>query len=269
MSKFVAVALMAMLLAEPALAADVDPSKPESPATAPVPLPPTLNADGTSALTGRVLAVGAITDIVLNPGEVILTFDDGPKPGTTNSILKTLNAYGVKATFFMIGEMARQHPAVAQAVYLAGETIGSHTFDHKNLSKLSETEALSDVTRGAQAVQAALAPMGGTVQPFFRFPYLAQNALIRAAIEQDSYIPVGAQMDSDDYFTTGPDFLLNRILRELDRTGRGIILMHDIHERTALMLPSLLDALLARHYTVVQLVYRDAPLIQLRTARQE
>ena len=269
MSKVVAAVLFAALLIGPAVAADVDPSKPEPPAALPAPLPPTLNADGSSALTGRVLAVSSITDISLNPGEVILTFDDGPRPGTTDSILKTLNAYGVKATFFMIGQMALAHSAVAQSVYLAGETIGSHTLDHKDLSKLSEADALGEVTRGAQAVQTALSPIGGSPSPFFRFPYLAQTAVIRTAIEQDSYIPIGAQMDSDDYFTTSPDFLLRRILRELDRTGHGIILMHDIHQRTALMLPSLLDALLARHYTVVQLVYRNAPVIQLRTARQD
>ena len=70
----------------------------------------------------------------------------------------------------MIGEIALQHPTVAQAVYLAGETIGSHTFDHKDLSKLSESDALSEVTRGDQAVQAALAPIGGSDAPFFRFP---------------------------------------------------------------------------------------------------
>src|SRR5579863_1956597 len=98
MSRFAAAALFAILLAGPAFAANVDPSKPESPASPPAPLPPTLNADGTSALTGRLLAVSSLTDISLNPGEVILTFDDGPRPGTTDSILKTLNAYGVKAT---------------------------------------------------------------------------------------------------------------------------------------------------------------------------
>ncbi len=266
MSRFAAAALLMLVIAGPVLAA---PTEAPPPATALPSLRPPLGANGTSVLTDRLLAVSSLSDIKLNPGEVILTFDDGPRPGTTDSILKTLNAYGVKATFFMIGQNALRHPAAAQAVYLAGETIGSHTFDHPNLAKLTEDAALSEITRGDQAVQTALAPIGGTDTPFFRFPYLAQTPLIRAALEQQSYIPIGAQMDSDDYFTTSPQRLLRRILRELDHTGRGIILMHDIHERTALMLPRLLEALIARHYTVVQLVYRNAPLVQLRTAGKD
>ena len=263
MKRIAGLVLSLLVAAAPALGATT-PATPEiSPRTG---LPEIALPDGASPLTGRVLEVSSLRDIVLQPGEVILSFDDGPKPGITDSILKTLNAYGVKATFFMIGRNALAHPQVAQLVYLAGETIGSHTFDHADLSKLTPELALDDVIRGDSAVQAALAPVGGTDTPFFRFPYLAQNRVVRAAIRSDSYIPIGAQMDSDDYFTTSPARLYRRILRELDRTGRGIILMHDIHERTALMLPNLLDALLARHYTVVQLVFRGAPAVQLRTA---
>lgn len=258
--------LVFLLSAAPITVLGTDKSAPPTPATSTAPLPPTLTPAGTSVLTGRVLQVSSLKDIVLNPGEVILTFDDGPRPGTTDSILKTLNAYGVKATFFMIGQNAQHHPQIAQSVYLDGETIGSHTYDHKDLSKLTEDAAMSEITRGDQAVRAALAPIGGTDTPFFRFPYLAQTPVIRAALEQQSYIPIGAQMDTDDYFTTSPERLLHRILRELDRTDRGIVLMHDIHERTAIMLPSLLDALIARHFTVVQMVYQNAPAVQLRTA---
>jgi peptidoglycan/xylan/chitin deacetylase (PgdA/CDA1 family) len=268
MLRFAAAALALLFVATAAFAAgkDVNTAVPAAPAA---PLPPALNGDGSSILTGRVLPISSLRDIALNPGEVILTFDDGPRPGTTDSILSTLRAYGVKATFFMIGQNALRHPAVAQSVYLAGETIGSHTFDHKDLSKLSEDDALSEITRGDQAVQTALAPINGTDTPLFRFPYLAQTPLIRTAMEQKSYIPIGAQMDSDDYFTSSPQRLLRRILKELDHTGHGIILMHDIHERTALMLPRLLDALIARHYTVVQLVYKNGPMVQLRTAGKE
>ena len=261
-----AILVCAALAATPSLGA-ATPAAPEiSPLTG---LPPVMLPDGSSPLTGRVLEISSPSDIVLRPGEVILTFDDGPKPSTTESILKTLNAYGVKATFFMIGRNALAHPETAQSVYLAGETIGSHTFDHADLSKLTPEQALDDVVRGDNAVRAALAPIGGTDTPLFRFPYLAQTPLVRASIRSDSYIPIGAQMDSDDYFTTSPARLYRRILKELDKKGSGIILMHDIHERTALMLPNLLDALIARHYTVVQLAFSGAPSVQLRTAGQD
>ncbi len=266
MKRIAAIFLGLCVVVLPAFAAE----SPTAPAISPLTgLPPVTLPNGSSALTGRVLSVSSLSEIVLHPGEVILTFDDGPRPSTTESILKTLNAYGVKATFFMIGKNALAHPEVAQSVYLAGETIGSHTWDHKDLSKLTPEAALDEVVHGDTAVRTALAPIGGTDTPFFRFPYLAQNPVVRATIRSDSYIPIGAQMDSDDYFTTSPARLYRRILRELDKTGSGIILMHDIHQRTALMLPNLLDALIARHYTVVQLVYSGAPAVQLRTAGQD
>lgn len=247
-----------------AATADID-DTPGAPTAAEMAEPP---SDGASPLTGRVLLVSSAADIVLRPHEVILTFDDGPKPGTTDSIVKTLNAYGVKATFLMVGSMALRHPDIVRSVFLSGNTVGTHTFDHQDLSKLDPDAALDDIQRGEDAVRKALAPIGAAPSPFFRFPYLAQTKVLRADLALSGRIALGAQLDSDDYFTSTPDRLLRRILKGLDRTGSGIILMHDIHARTAKMLPDLLQELEARGYTVVQLVYRDAPFlgVPLRTA---
>lgn len=85
-------------------------------------------------LTGRTIEVSLISDIQLQPGEVVLTFDDGPVPGRTDSILDTLDRYGVKATFLMVGQMAQNHPETARKVAARGHSIGSHTWGHPNLS---------------------------------------------------------------------------------------------------------------------------------------
>src|SRR5690606_14491666 len=85
---------------------------------------------GTNHLAGRTLEVATTTDIILKPGEVILTFDDGPRAGKTPAILDALDRYGVKGTFLMLGSAAQANPALAREVALRGHTVGSHTFDH-------------------------------------------------------------------------------------------------------------------------------------------
>ena len=63
----------------------------------------------------------------LNDKEVVFTFDDGPVPPYSNEILDILASQCVKATYFMVGEMARAYPAVVRRVYEEGHTIGTHS----------------------------------------------------------------------------------------------------------------------------------------------
>ena len=78
----------------------------------------------------RVGSMDHAADLPLADKEVILTFDDGPVPRYTNPILDILAAQCVKATFFLVGEMARTHPAAARRIYAEGHTIGTHSEDH-------------------------------------------------------------------------------------------------------------------------------------------
>lgn len=68
----------------------------------------------------------------MNPDEraVYLTFDDGPIPEATPFILKTLDHYGIKATFFMVGENVKKHPDLFRMIVEAGHRVGNHTFNH-------------------------------------------------------------------------------------------------------------------------------------------
>src|SRR5262249_62175365 len=71
----------------------------------------------------------------LRPGEVVLTFDDGPLPKYTQPILAALAAECTKATFFVLGEMAAEFPEMVQETAAAGHTIGTHTWSHPNLKR--------------------------------------------------------------------------------------------------------------------------------------
>ena len=108
--------------------------------------------------------------IDLRPKEVILTFDDGPYPALTDKILKTLDKYCVKATFFPVGQMAKAYPAILRRVSQAGHTIGAHTHSHPlNLRKHSYHTAVDQIERGFMQIQTSLKH---PVAPFFRFPGL-------------------------------------------------------------------------------------------------
>lgn len=205
-------------------------------------------------LAGRTLAVASTADIILRPGEVVLTFDDGPRPGKTDAVLATLDEFGVKATFLMLGSAAQANPRLAQRVAASGHTVGSHTFDHVDLGGLSRQAALDEIARGERAVQLALAAGGQALSPFFRFPYLSQTGFLRTNLMQGSMVVLDVDIDSKDYYRDSPEAIVARTLQRLEARGSGIILFHDIHQRTVETLPMFLAQLEERGYSVVRLV---------------
>ena len=78
---------------------------------------------------------------------VYLTFDDGPIPEVTPAVLDILAKYGVKATFFMVGENIEKHPEVYEQVVKAGHSIGNHTYNHLKGWKYSTKEYLANVEK--------------------------------------------------------------------------------------------------------------------------
>ncbi|MCE7027931.1 polysaccharide deacetylase family protein [Jiella avicenniae] len=207
-----------------------------------------------SALSGRTIAVARYSDIALRDKEVVLTFDDGPMPGKTHTILKALSDYGVGATFLMVGQMAKAYPNIAREVAQAGHTIGTHTYRHANLRTMSDAAAMAEIRKGELSVADALKPIGMRPAPFFRFPYLADTQSLRHRLAGEGIVAIDVDVDSKDYFRDAPATVRERTLRTLDRHGRGIILMHDIQGRTAAMLPGFLAELEKRGYKVVRLV---------------
>ncbi|MGF9562397.1 polysaccharide deacetylase family protein [Neorhizobium sp. JUb45] len=216
-------------------------------------------------LAGRDLTVTSLSDIKLRDKEVVLTFDDGPVPKKTERILATLDDFHVKATFLMVGEMAKAYPKIARQVVDAGHTIGSHTFRHADLRKLAVDEAIAEINRGRDAVRAATR----TDANFFRFPYLSDSGTLRHWVAQNRMVVLDVQIDSKDYFGVSPAAVATRTMADLRRHGRGIILMHDIHNRTASMLPALLTQLKAEGYKVVSLRYggQRGPLLSAAAAQ--
>lgn len=209
---------------------------------------------GGGSLAGRTIRVRSVSDIRLGPKEVVLTFDDGPMPGKTDKVLQVLSAHGVKATFLMVGQMANAYPATARKVAAAGHSIGSHTQNHANLRSLGRDAAITQVEKGRQSIAAALGPSAYRPANFFRFPYLSDSPELRRQLALHNIVVIDADIDSKDYFPSSPEQVKERTLARLGKRGSGIILFHDIHARTAAMLPGFLAELRKRGYKVVHLV---------------
>lgn len=205
-------------------------------------------------LAGRTLEVSSLSELKLHDKEVILSFDDGPIPGRTDKVLAILDKFGVKGAFMMVGEMAELHPELARKVAEDGNAIGSHTYRHADLATLGFDAAMKEVAKGQLAVTKAT----GEDVNFFRFPYLAESHKLRSAIAARDMVVMDVDIDSKDYFNTTPVAVAKRTMDLLHKRGCGIILMHDIHKRTAMMLPALLSKLEAEGYKVVTLKFKKS-----------
>lgn len=198
----------------------------------------------------------------LRPKEIVLTFDDGPSPHITRSILKTLSDFCTKATFFPVGQMAIAHPEVIREIAKAGHTIGSHTWSHpNNLRRYRETSATDQIEKGFAAVAMAA---GQPIAPFFRFPGLNDDARMLKHMQDRQIATFSVDVVSDDSYTDDPNDLFKQTVSRTIRRGGGILLFHDIKTATAHALPKILAELTKRGFKVVQLTSK-APLKPLTT----
>lgn len=187
----------------------------------------------------------------LGPREVVLTFDDGPSPWVTTSILKSLAAHCTRATFFVVGKMAVAYPDIVRDVMDHGHTLGTHTWSHPfNLPRLKKEKAHQEIEEGFAAAAAAA---GQHVAPFFRFTGLRDSPALLAYLGNRGVASFTVDVVSDDSFIKDPDELVRVTLRRVEQANGGIILFHDIKSGTAKALPKILDGLKARGFKVVHM----------------
>jgi peptidoglycan/xylan/chitin deacetylase (PgdA/CDA1 family) len=192
----------------------------------------------------------------LEDHEVVLTFDDGPWPPTTPKVLAALAHECVRATFFLIGKPASEHPELVRRIAAEGHTIGSHSWTHQNLGRIKPDLAVEQIDHGIAAVKAALHRDGGTapLAPFFRFPYFESTPATLDLLQSRGIMVFGADLWASDWNPMTPQQELKIIAERLNAEHKGIILLHDPKGHTAAMLPAFLRYLRENHYHVVHLV---------------
>jgi peptidoglycan/xylan/chitin deacetylase (PgdA/CDA1 family) len=206
------------------------------------------------AMQSRVGAMQYRDTLPLADKEVVLTFDDGPLPAYTAQILQALEAECVKATFFMVGRMARAYPEWVRRVHNAGHTVATHSDRHpRRFDLLGHDQGFEEIERGIAAATTALGDRRA-LAPFFRFPGLRRSAAMEDYLERRGIMVWSADIPGDDWKPITADMVTARVLDRLERKGRGIVLLHDIQARTALALPGLLRELKARGYRIVHVV---------------
>lgn len=188
----------------------------------------------------------------LQPGEIVLTFDDGPWPKNTPAILKALKEHCTKATFFVIGKHAVWHPHILKQVAAEGHTIGTHTFSHANLAKkkMKGEHGRAEVEKGLSAAKFAL---GAAPAPFFRFPFLQDPEDMVSYLGSRNLAIFSMDVDSFDFKHRKPARVIKSVMTKIKKKGKGIILMHDFQKGTAQAMPKLLNTLKENGFRVVHL----------------
>lgn len=152
---------------------------------------------------------------------VALTFDDGPHPIYTPAIIDILDAYGAKATFFVLGRHAEQHPSVLQALAESGHEIGNHSFYHHDLNKRRPEAIREEISRTDQIIVAA----GYQDEIYFRPPYGHANFSVMSALKSMQRMIVRWDIDLRDWAGTAPEAMLAKFEQRV-RPG-AIVLLHD------------------------------------------
>jgi peptidoglycan/xylan/chitin deacetylase (PgdA/CDA1 family) len=172
---------------------------------------------------------------------VAVTFDDGPGDYTAE-VLDALDSRRAAATFFLQGVNVARHADAVTRMQAEGHEIGNHTWNHPDLTKLTDPEIADQLARTSQAIQDASGQRPSTFRP----PYGAVDPRVLAQTDLPAILWT---IDTNDWQLPDDDTLLDRAVQQ-PKPG-AIILLHDVHENTARMTPAILDGLLGRGYTLV------------------
>ncbi|MFA7614634.1 MAG: polysaccharide deacetylase family protein, partial [Candidatus Caldatribacteriota bacterium] len=173
-----------------------------------------------------------------------LTFDDGPGRKTTQSILADLKKRKMKASFFQLTQKAQENQSVAKELRAAGMEIALHSYSHKQLTKVNNTVLEKEITTALKDLK----KIHDNIDiHFFRLPYGAgvNTTHIRQKIAENKLIHVFWNVDTLDWMAQPTADIVKRTVELMKKTKNdaGVILFHDIHQRTADASPQIMDYL--------------------------
>jgi peptidoglycan/xylan/chitin deacetylase (PgdA/CDA1 family) len=186
---------------------------------------------------------------------VALTFDDGPNPQATPSVLDALGEGGVRATFFVLGRHADRWPSLVRRMREEGHVIANHGYHHRKLTFRSPRYVRDDIARGTAAIQRA----GGSRPALFRAPHGHRNPWVTSIARAAGQRTVGWTLGVWDSARPGASIIADRAIRGAE--PGAIILLHDgdgydafgDRTQTAAALPAIIRGLRERGFAFVGL----------------
>lgn len=165
-----------------------------------------------------------------------LTFDDGPDPERTPLVLDLLARFGIRATFFVIGERAARAPQLVRRIAAEGHTLGNHSWDHPSMIGLSRIEIRQQLSR----CQGVIGSILGTTPSWVRPPYGRRDYRFYQESKRLGLVPMLWSVDSWDWLGIGSTSVARRLRRA--RPG-DIVLLHDGNRRARGLLGGLMTTL--------------------------
>jgi len=222
------------------------------------------SAPGPAAATSPAQPQITFNSVHVDGPYIALTFDDGPSATLTPKLLDLLAAHHMKATFFVVGQNAADHPDILKRAFREGHEIANHSWSHPNLGKMSDEAVRREIQKTDDAIVAAI----GRRPTLLRPPYGSITARQKRWIHDDfGYRIIIWDVDPLDWKRPGPSVVTSRILKE---THPGsIVLAHDIHPPTLEAMPSTFDQLDRKGFksvTVSELLKMATPLPPKPTA---
>jgi peptidoglycan-N-acetylglucosamine deacetylase len=175
------------------------------------------------------------------PGELALTFDDGPNPAWTPRLLDVLANYGVHATFFLVGSHARAEPALVRRIVAAGHLIGNHSWSHPNLALTQSSRVAEELIRTSRTLEQIV----GRPVRFFRPPFGARRPIVLRTARDLGMTPVLWNAMTSDWSDPSADSIARHLIRAIDRVERSgsaaNVVLHDAShlDRAAYRAPSI------------------------------
>lgn len=161
------------------------------------------------------------------PGELALTFDDGPNPAWTPRLLEILAAHDVRATFFLLGSRAQAEPALVRQIAAAGHLIGNHSWSHPNLALASASRIEEELSRASQTLE----QITGSPVRYFRPPFGARRPAVLRIARHLGMTPVLWNAMTSDWENPSPDEISGRLIHTIDRLARrgraANVVLHD------------------------------------------
>ncbi|RBP41218.1 peptidoglycan/xylan/chitin deacetylase (PgdA/CDA1 family) [Roseimicrobium gellanilyticum] len=196
------------------------------------------------------------SSVNVNGPYIAITFDDGPHPTNTPRLLNILAQRNIKATFFVVGQLAKEYPQIIRRILAEGHEIANHTLTHPTLTKVSDDR----IRRELGETHKALVDIAGYHTRLFRPPGGATNARLKEWFHNEyGYSTILWTVDPQDWKRPGVSVVTSRLVNGA-RPG-AILLCHDLHAPTVDAMPGTLDQLLAKGFkfvTVSQLLNMES-----------